>query len=472
MVMGILRVTGDKVVDDTGQPVFLRGTAIGGWMNMENFITGYPGHESQHRESMLKVLGREKSEFFFDRWLYHFFTEADAKFSKSLGLNCIRIPFNYRHFEDDMNPRVLKMSGFLYLDRVIDLCAKHEIYTILDMHAVPGGQNADWHSDNPSPYATFWEHRDHQDRTIWLWEQIAARYKDQPWVAGYNPLNEPCDPKHYRLPAFYERLEKAIRAVDPDHILWLDGNTFAMEWRCFEKVLPNCVYALHDYSTMGFPTGERYRGTAEQKAKLEQQFLRKAEFQSQHGVPIWNGEFGPVYADPALDENADEINQERYNLLGEQLRIYDKYQIHWTIWLYKDIGLQGMVHTSPQSAWNRAIATFLETKRASQLDGWAPYPSAGVDAVIDPLVEWIDHVSPKAKNTYPGPWNTKRHIVRRVLHDFLSASLSDDFAELFADKNEAQLEELAKSFSFDECVQRCSLNEIMSAHAAVSRVDN
>jgi len=50
-----------------------------------------------------------------------FFAEADAKFFASLGLNCIRIPFNYRHFEDDMNPRVLKESGFKHLDRVIDL---------------------------------------------------------------------------------------------------------------------------------------------------------------------------------------------------------------------------------------------------------------------------------------------------------------------------------------------------------------
>lgn len=88
-----------------------------------------------------------------------------------------------------------------------------------------------------------------QDRTIWLWEQIAARYKGNPWVAGYNPLNEPCDPEHVRLPAFYKRFEAAIRKVDPDHILWLDGNTFAMEWKGFEDcILPNCVYALHDYS--------------------------------------------------------------------------------------------------------------------------------------------------------------------------------------------------------------------------------
>lgn len=116
------------------------------------------------------------------------------------------------------------------------------------MHAVPGGQNPDWHSDNPTGYAEFWDYKDHQDRTVWLWEQIAIRYKDNPWVAGYNPLNEPCDPEHVRLPAFYTRIEKAIRAKDSNHILWLDGNTFAMEWKGFDMVLPNCVYAMHDYS--------------------------------------------------------------------------------------------------------------------------------------------------------------------------------------------------------------------------------
>lgn len=88
---------------------------------MENFITGYPGHESRHRAAMLTVLGKEKYDFFFDRWLGYFFTEADAKYFASLGLNCIRIPFNYRHLEDDMNPRVLKEEGFKHLDRVIDL---------------------------------------------------------------------------------------------------------------------------------------------------------------------------------------------------------------------------------------------------------------------------------------------------------------------------------------------------------------
>lgn len=102
--------------------------------SMENFITGYPGHETQHREAMLEVLGQEKYDFFFDKWLEYFFTEADAKYFSSLGLNCIRIPFNYRHFEDNMNPRVLIESGFRHLDRVIDLVS---LYSIPSMQAGP-----------------------------------------------------------------------------------------------------------------------------------------------------------------------------------------------------------------------------------------------------------------------------------------------------------------------------------------------
>jgi hypothetical protein len=34
---------------------------------MENFITGYTGHEHQLREAMLDVLGKDKYEFFFDK---------------------------------------------------------------------------------------------------------------------------------------------------------------------------------------------------------------------------------------------------------------------------------------------------------------------------------------------------------------------------------------------------------------------
>ena len=190
-------------------------------MNMENFITGYPATEQAQREAIRAILGDELYEAFFDRFLAYFFTEDDARYVSSLGLNLMRPAINYRHFEDDMHPFVLKEQGFEHLDRVIDACARHGIYTILDLHALPGAQNQHWHSDNPTHVALFWEHKHFQDRAVWLWERFAERYKGNPWVAGYNVMNEPADPTGTRIEPFYRSVADAIREIDPDHSLFL-----------------------------------------------------------------------------------------------------------------------------------------------------------------------------------------------------------------------------------------------------------
>ena len=130
-----LRVDGDRLVGEDGRTVVLAGVGLGGWMNMENFITGYAGTESQQRRALRRVLGEEGYERFFARFLEVFFGDEDAAFLASLGLNSLRIPFNYHHFEDDDAPFVLKEDGFRLLDRVIEACADQGIYTILDLHA-------------------------------------------------------------------------------------------------------------------------------------------------------------------------------------------------------------------------------------------------------------------------------------------------------------------------------------------------
>jgi beta-glucosidase/6-phospho-beta-glucosidase/beta-galactosidase len=101
----------------------------------------------QIREALELVLGKDKADYYWDRFETYFFGEEDAKFFASLGLNCMRLPFNYRHVMDDSNPDVFKKDGLKQLDRVIDLCAKHGIYSVIDLHALPGGQNPDWHCD-------------------------------------------------------------------------------------------------------------------------------------------------------------------------------------------------------------------------------------------------------------------------------------------------------------------------------------
>jgi len=81
-----------------------------------------------------------------------------------------------------MNPRVLKEEGFKHLDRVIVLCAQHGIYTILDLHATAGGQNTDWQTDDCTHIANFWLNKDFQDRTTWLWKELAKDYVNNKWT--------------------------------------------------------------------------------------------------------------------------------------------------------------------------------------------------------------------------------------------------------------------------------------------------
>ena len=120
----LLRVDGNRLVRRDGKAVVLRGVGLGGWMNMENFITGYPSNEAQQRSALLKALGDEGYRRFFDRFFDVFFDDPDARYLASLGLNCVRLPFNYRHFEDDDQPFVMKEAGFRLLDRAIELCAR------------------------------------------------------------------------------------------------------------------------------------------------------------------------------------------------------------------------------------------------------------------------------------------------------------------------------------------------------------
>ncbi|GJJ09422.1 Endo-1,4-beta-xylanase 5 [Clathrus columnatus] len=467
-----LKVSGTKIVDGHGHEVILRGAGLGGWMNMENFISGYPGREFQLRQGLAKAIGEEKAEFFFDKFLEYFFQEDDAAFFKSLGLNAIRIAINYRHFEDDMNPRVLKKGGFKHLDRVINICAQYGIYTIIDLHTAPGGQNQDWHSDNPTHYAHLWDHLDFQDRVVWLWEELAQHYKDNYWVAGFNVLNEPCDEQHQRLINLYNRLHSAIRKIDQQHIIFFDGNTFASDFSQFGdayKNWDNAVYSIHDYSNYGFPAApETYVGSDEQKARLERSFERKRAWMVEKGLAVWNGEWGPVYARKQYDgDKTDAINESRYLLLKDQLEIYNKAKLSWSIWLYKDIGFQGMVHTSLDTPYMKLFGDFLAKKHRMAVDAWGT-DDTHVEHIFNPLIEWISqNVDETHQRLYPWPvWSFKNRVGRLAIQILVAEYLIDEWAEHFIGKSFEEIDEIAKSFLFQNSVKREGLNKVLMDHAA------
>jgi hypothetical protein len=81
----LLQVDGPHLTTRAGRRVLLRG-GLGGWMNMENFITGFPATETLQPEVLQRVLGEEGARRFFDRFLDVFFADADAAFIASLGI--------------------------------------------------------------------------------------------------------------------------------------------------------------------------------------------------------------------------------------------------------------------------------------------------------------------------------------------------------------------------------------------------
>ncbi|KAH8105387.1 glycoside hydrolase [Cristinia sonorae] len=471
--MSFLKVSGTKIVDKDGKEVILRGAGLGGWMNMENFISGYPGCEFQIRAALADVVGKEKSEFFFDKFLEYFFTEEDAIFFKSSGLNCIRLPFNYRHFEDDMNPRVLKKDGFKHLDRVIDLCAKHGIYTILDLHTAPGGQNTDWHSDMGGHIANFWNHKDFQDRVLWLWKELALHYKDNTWIAGFNPLNEPTDPYHTRVIDFYDQVYNVIREVDTNHVLFFDGNTFASDFSHFgdnHKKWENAAYSIHDYTVYGFPNApEEYVGSEGQLRRLRRSYEKKREWMDERGLCVWNGEWGPVYARKEYEgEKTDLINEERYKVLKDQLAIYNKDRLSWSIWLYKDIGFQGMVFISRETPYMTLFKDFLAKKHRLAVDAWGA-DDTYVRHIYQPLMDLIvQEVPEEYRNLYPHPvWKLSDRIGRLARNILVAEFLVKEWAEHFRGKSEAELDEIAQSFKFSNCLFRDGLNKILKENASL-----
>ncbi|KAF9050862.1 glycoside hydrolase [Hymenopellis radicata] len=417
--MTFLKVSGAFITKDS-VPIVLRGAGLGGWLTMENFITGYPSCEYQIRDALDEVLGPQKAAFFFDKFLENFFTESDALFFRSLGLNCIRIAVNYRHFEDDSNPRVLKADGFKHLDRVINLCAKHSIYTIIDMHTAPGGQSGGWHADGGTHIPLFWRHKDFQDRF-------------------------PADPHPTmaRLTELYDRLCVAIPAVDPNHIIFLDGNTFASD---FAKV---------------------YVGSEDQKARMKATYVRKRKWMDDRGLCVWNGEWGPVYARRMYDGDAtDRINDARYMVLRDQLELYSKDTLGWSIWLYKDIGFQGMVYVSPDTAYMTRFKDFLAKKHRLAVDAWGA-DDKHVKHVYDPIVEHIREAVPdeSKRKLYPPIWSLEDRVTRITRTILVAEYLVAEWADIFRGLDEEALEELAKSFHFDNCVKREGLNEVLRNNA-------
>jgi Endoglucanase len=476
--MDMLQVRGADIVDAKGERFSLRGTCVGGWMNMENFINGYPGSESGLRESLADTLGASKAELFLGRMLDKMLGEADLRFMKDCGATVVRLPVNYRHFEDDARPFEYKASGFARLDAMLDACERSGLYAILDLHAIQGWQNSDWHCDNDSRHSLLWEHPHFQDRFVALWEEFARRYLGRAVIAGYDVMNEPLcnatrgrfeDLDRYarnwkRINGLYRRVVEAIRKIDPEHVIFLEGDYFASLFDGFEAPFaPNLAYSSHNYTASGFGPGA-YPGTiGGSRWDLERQreaFLghEGAKFAKRHGVPLWVGEFGSVYNGPEA-ERAD-----RLRALDDQIGIFNEQGAHWTTWTYKDVGVMGWVTLDPRSDYMQIVAKSLEAKRLLDTDqwmGWLPdTPAKGKIRELATIVEGaIGDTEIDSNADY-------HYLKQAALSGYVGTLMQRSYAKLFAGMSEDRLEEVCDSFAFENCVVNRGLVEVIRRRCA------
>lgn len=461
-----LKVKDGQIINSRGESIQLSGFCLGGWLNMENFMTGYPGAESGFRQAVRDVLGEAKTVFFFERYLHYFTGEADLHFIKSLGCNLVRVAFNYRHFESDEEPGQIKQAGFAWLDKVVGWARAAGIYVVLDFHAVQGWQSSGWHCDNPGGPPQFWQHPHFQDRAVALWEAIANRYRNEPAIAMFGIMNEPEAYNPHKLNHFYHRVTQAIRSIDNRHILNFEGNHYSQDFSHLDPpVDPNVVYASHLYVLPGLED-VRYPGMAGEvffsRESIESVYSQRRDYCARHGVPHWLSEFGPIYNQP-------DFLPDKLRLLADHLDIIEAYGDHWTIWNYKDIGKMGIVTVDPKSPWMQRIRPVLQVKTELRCDSWIDRVSPPHDAAF---AEFATYVQSKL-SSIPGNWESVKEQLGFAVGDrFLSNLLQPAFAEQFKDMTEKEIDEMMASFAFENCLQRKELVELIRTRSNQKNGEN
>lgn len=451
-----LQAQNDRFVTRRGNEVKLHGVGLGGWLNMENFIVGFPATEALNRRAIREVLGEELGQYFFDRFLDAFFTDDDAAEIAAAGFNVVRIPVHYRQLEDDARPFELKESGFARLDSAVATCSRHGLYTIIDLHVLPGSQNNEWHCDNPTHHAGFWGHPHFEERVLNMWRALATRYRGNPQVAGYEPINEPGDPTGEHVARFFPQLLKAIREIDPDHILFLKGNAYGSEFGFYTEPMANTVFVAFDYAIPGAAGGGPYPGETKgiyyDRSVLEERAVALTEQARRTGTPVWIAEFGPVYSGtPAVDEN-------RYRVLADQLDIYRRIGASWSVWTWKDINVQGLVYVAPGSPYMQRVRPVLEKKARLATDAWG-HTDDEIRDVLEPL-----HA--RFRSEYPDHPDPTWWVNRLVRHILLAEPMVPEYVECFRGVTRADIDEIMSSFELAKCTRRQPLLDALSTAIA------
>lgn len=348
--------------------VFLRGFNLGGWLMMEGYILGGRNiPEKEFKKKLARAQGQKALREFSADFRNNFIREEDLARIKKLGANCVRLPFNQRLIEPEDRPGYYDPAGLAYLKKAVSWCRQYRLYAILDLHAATGSQNPDWHADS-SGKKKLWRDRQLRGRTVKVWRYLAAEFKNDPAIAGYDILNEPvCEgaAEMAALKDFYRQTVKAIRQVDPKHIIFLEANHWATDLEVLGRPAgANIAYSVHFYEPVRFVFNyqpdltwpNRKNGIFGSRAGLMTRLQGYQKLAKKWRVPILVGEFGINWRNGTCGEKT---------WVGEILKIFDQLGWHWTYWTYKAVNV---------AAWPNGLYQYQLNppwvKRQGPVSGW------------------------------------------------------------------------------------------------------
>lgn len=326
-----------------GKKLVLRGIGVGSWLNLEHFMVGLPGIDGMIRSAL-----EARMPGTIQRFTSCFFTDEDAAYLTSLGVNFIRVPFAHSLVFDDQSG-CFKPEGLAVLKRLGETCDRYGIFFMPDLHTVPGGQNPDWHSGNATGIPQFWLYKTFRDQAAMIWQEVACVLRDSTHLLGYDLLNEPVLPSEDKtlLNEFHHRAAEAIRRVDPDHLLLIEGGKFAMDFRGIELPDPErSAYTYHFYPTVWDATLEDTKLTDEQRL----QGLRTAH---DHILETMEGYQGPLLCGETGCELQTLGDHFGLSILKQTVQVFEEHDASWCLWSYKDTGMMGLVCPAENTAWHK-----------------------------------------------------------------------------------------------------------------------
>lgn len=358
-----LKASGKKIIDANGNEVILRGMGLGGWMLQEPYMmemSGFAAAQWDMKAKIKALIGEANTESFYNAWHANHCTKTDIDSMAAWGFNSIRLPMHYNLYtlpiEDEpvAGENTWLEKGFVMTDSLISWCKANQMYVILDLHAAPGGQGKDQAISDYNPSKpSLWESNANKQKTIALWRKLAERYANEPWVGGYDLINEPnwsftaggnqngcSENSNAPLKQLYKDITTAIRQVDNEHIIIIEGNCWGNNY--------NGLFPLWDNNTV--LSFHKYWSVNDQNS-----ISWMINFRNQYNVPIWLGESG---------ENSNVW-------FTDAISLVEKNGIGWAWWPLKKIGSVTNPYTIVKTANYQTLLDYWNNGGTAPSSGFA-----------------------------------------------------------------------------------------------------